>query len=102
MVLIVSGLFTVHAVNRGTLATLGAPGVWVGSVFDGWMGVTTRTEDGTKVSYQDQHHMGVTDTGVLFAPKPVRQFRGATVTLPHGTVGTRCGAWGTARGLPMV
>lgn len=81
IVLIVSGLFTVHAVNRSALATLGAPGVWVGSVFDGWMGVTTRTEDGTKVSYQDQHHMGVTDTGVLFAPKPVRQFRGATCDL---------------------
>ena len=78
--LVVAGLFTTHMVDRSLLSrSFGAPGAWVDNVFDGWLGYRTVKDDGgLSVSYQDEHSMGVTDTGVLFAPKPVQEFRHAT------------------------
>lgn len=80
IMLVVAGLFTTHMVDRSLLSrSFGAPGAWVDGVFDGWLGYRTVKDDGgLSVSYQDEHSMGVTDTGVLFAPKPVQEFRHAT------------------------
>lgn len=76
-------LFAVAAFLYGVDRTLmpkylGGFGSFITSGFDYMFGVKTTQEEGTNVSYENEHSMGVTDTGLLFAPKPAQSFRDAT------------------------
>lgn len=97
LMLFVSAMF-VYGVDRGLMPKyLGGFGSFVTSGFDRMFGVKTTQEEGANVSYENEHSMGVTDTGLLFAPKPAQSFRDATCDYtPTPAAPQEVGALGTS------
>lgn len=79
VLLLCAAVLFAYGVDRSLMPKyLGSFGSFVTSGLDGVFGVRTTQEEGTNVSYENEHSMGVTDTGLLFAPKPAQSFRDAT------------------------